>query len=295
MQLHMDFTVESVEELERHRARAEALGARLLLDRSDDPDEPLYVLADPPATRSASSCEVAGQGSGLRPGSVRPLSARSRSQAGRPEPLAVAPSASSSARATKAASPIGPASPLVEGLVAGHELGGPPVIGGKPMPMIEPMLAPRPRLDDALLEALRGLERLGEQHPVLARRRSGICSAATGNSSARPGHSEPRRPLRRSRRSPRPSAARGGRARSSGRTTAPPGWSAYGVPSRSAASLGRLVDLGHQLHVQLVGELQRRRPGSRPGWRRAPATSGCTPSASIARPSLTMVPITREV
>ncbi len=47
MQLHMDFTVESVEELERHRARAEALGARLLLDRSDDPDEPLYVLADP--------------------------------------------------------------------------------------------------------------------------------------------------------------------------------------------------------------------------------------------------------
>ena len=36
-----------VEDLERQRARAEALGARLLLDRTDDPDEPLYVLADP--------------------------------------------------------------------------------------------------------------------------------------------------------------------------------------------------------------------------------------------------------
>jgi len=47
MQLHMDFTVDDVAEVERHRARAEALGARLLLDRTDDPDEPLYVLADP--------------------------------------------------------------------------------------------------------------------------------------------------------------------------------------------------------------------------------------------------------
>lgn len=47
MQLHLDFTVTSAEELERHRARAESLGAALLLDRTDDPDEPLYVLADP--------------------------------------------------------------------------------------------------------------------------------------------------------------------------------------------------------------------------------------------------------
>jgi catechol 2,3-dioxygenase-like lactoylglutathione lyase family enzyme len=47
MQLHMDFTVDDVAEVERHRERAEALGARLLLDRTDDPDEPLYVLADP--------------------------------------------------------------------------------------------------------------------------------------------------------------------------------------------------------------------------------------------------------
>jgi catechol 2,3-dioxygenase-like lactoylglutathione lyase family enzyme len=47
MQLHLDFTVSSREELERHRGRAEALGARLILDRTGDEDEPLYVLADP--------------------------------------------------------------------------------------------------------------------------------------------------------------------------------------------------------------------------------------------------------
>lgn len=46
MQMHLDFTVASIEELERHKARAERLGARLLLDRTDDVDEPLYVLAD---------------------------------------------------------------------------------------------------------------------------------------------------------------------------------------------------------------------------------------------------------
>ncbi len=47
MQLHLDFTVPDREELERHRARAEALGASLVFDRSADEDEPLYVLADP--------------------------------------------------------------------------------------------------------------------------------------------------------------------------------------------------------------------------------------------------------
>lgn len=47
MQLHVDFTVSSVAELERHRARAETLGARVLHDRTGDEDEPLYVLADP--------------------------------------------------------------------------------------------------------------------------------------------------------------------------------------------------------------------------------------------------------
>ncbi|MFF4878682.1 VOC family protein [Micromonospora sp. NPDC000668] len=46
MQMHLDCTVSSVEELQRQRERAESLGAQLLLDRSDPADEPLYVLAD---------------------------------------------------------------------------------------------------------------------------------------------------------------------------------------------------------------------------------------------------------
>lgn len=46
MQMHLDFTVSSLAELQRQRERAEALGAQLLLDRTDDSDEPLYVLAD---------------------------------------------------------------------------------------------------------------------------------------------------------------------------------------------------------------------------------------------------------
>ena len=47
MQLHLDLTVDSVEELATQRERALALGATDLLDRSDDEDEPLHVLADP--------------------------------------------------------------------------------------------------------------------------------------------------------------------------------------------------------------------------------------------------------
>ena len=47
MQLHLDFTVADAAALERHRRRAEDLGAELLLDRTEDLDEPLYVLADP--------------------------------------------------------------------------------------------------------------------------------------------------------------------------------------------------------------------------------------------------------
>jgi catechol 2,3-dioxygenase-like lactoylglutathione lyase family enzyme len=47
MQMHLDSTVSSLAELERQRNRAESLGAELVLDRTDDPDEPLYVLADP--------------------------------------------------------------------------------------------------------------------------------------------------------------------------------------------------------------------------------------------------------
>ena len=47
MQMHLDFTVSSLKELQRQRERAETLGAQLLLDRTDDSNEPLYVLADP--------------------------------------------------------------------------------------------------------------------------------------------------------------------------------------------------------------------------------------------------------
>ena len=46
MQMHLDFTVSSLEELQRQRDRAESFGAQLLLDRTDDANEPLYVLAD---------------------------------------------------------------------------------------------------------------------------------------------------------------------------------------------------------------------------------------------------------
>src|SRR5690349_12097420 len=46
MQLHLDMTVPTVEELETQRERALALGATQVLDRSDDEVEPLYVFAD---------------------------------------------------------------------------------------------------------------------------------------------------------------------------------------------------------------------------------------------------------
>ncbi len=46
-QMHHDFRVPDRASLEHHRARAEDLGATLLLDRTDDDAEPLYVLADP--------------------------------------------------------------------------------------------------------------------------------------------------------------------------------------------------------------------------------------------------------
>jgi hypothetical protein len=45
-QLHLDLTVGSRDELEHQRERALALGAVLLLDRSDDEHEPLYAFAD---------------------------------------------------------------------------------------------------------------------------------------------------------------------------------------------------------------------------------------------------------
>jgi catechol 2,3-dioxygenase-like lactoylglutathione lyase family enzyme len=46
-QLHLDFLVDSVEELDAYRDRALALGAELRLDRRDDEEEPLWVFADP--------------------------------------------------------------------------------------------------------------------------------------------------------------------------------------------------------------------------------------------------------
>jgi catechol 2,3-dioxygenase-like lactoylglutathione lyase family enzyme len=47
MQLHLDFAVATLDELRRQRDRAAALGATVLLDRTSDSQEPLYVLADP--------------------------------------------------------------------------------------------------------------------------------------------------------------------------------------------------------------------------------------------------------
>ncbi len=44
--LHLDITVDTVADFEAEHEHASALGARLLLDRSDDPDEPLRVYAD---------------------------------------------------------------------------------------------------------------------------------------------------------------------------------------------------------------------------------------------------------
>ncbi|WP_250008627.1 VOC family protein [Actinoplanes sp. M2I2] len=46
-QMHLDTVVPSVAELDAQHERALALGAQLLHDRSDDPDEPLRVYADP--------------------------------------------------------------------------------------------------------------------------------------------------------------------------------------------------------------------------------------------------------
>ena len=46
-QLHLDLTVDSVEDLEAQHARVLELGGRLRYDRSDDPEEPLRVYADP--------------------------------------------------------------------------------------------------------------------------------------------------------------------------------------------------------------------------------------------------------
>ncbi|WP_409492406.1 VOC family protein [Amycolatopsis sp. cmx-11-12] len=46
-QLHLDLTVDTVEDLDAQHERVLEFGGRLLLDRSDHPDEPLRVYADP--------------------------------------------------------------------------------------------------------------------------------------------------------------------------------------------------------------------------------------------------------
>ena len=46
-QLHMDMTVADEAQLAEQRDRALSLGAKLLADRSADPEEALYVFADP--------------------------------------------------------------------------------------------------------------------------------------------------------------------------------------------------------------------------------------------------------
>jgi catechol 2,3-dioxygenase-like lactoylglutathione lyase family enzyme len=46
-QMHLDLTVRTVADLDAQHEQALALGARLLRDRSDDPEEPLRVYADP--------------------------------------------------------------------------------------------------------------------------------------------------------------------------------------------------------------------------------------------------------
>ncbi len=46
-QLHLDLTVADEPALRTQHERALALGARLLLDRADDPAEQLFVYADP--------------------------------------------------------------------------------------------------------------------------------------------------------------------------------------------------------------------------------------------------------
>lgn len=45
--LHLDLTVPTMAGLDHQHGRALHLGAKLLLDRSNDPDEPLRVYADP--------------------------------------------------------------------------------------------------------------------------------------------------------------------------------------------------------------------------------------------------------
>jgi hypothetical protein len=46
-QLHLDLSVRTKQELDAQHERAISLGAKLLQDRSDDPQEPIRIYADP--------------------------------------------------------------------------------------------------------------------------------------------------------------------------------------------------------------------------------------------------------
>jgi predicted enzyme related to lactoylglutathione lyase len=46
-QLHLDFKLDSVQELEEQHQRVLGLGAAVRLERMDDPEEPLRVYTDP--------------------------------------------------------------------------------------------------------------------------------------------------------------------------------------------------------------------------------------------------------
>jgi predicted enzyme related to lactoylglutathione lyase len=46
-QIHLDFRLDTVEELRERQQRALRLGATVRMDRSDDEEEPLWVLTDP--------------------------------------------------------------------------------------------------------------------------------------------------------------------------------------------------------------------------------------------------------
>jgi hypothetical protein len=46
-QMHLDLTVPDKDELDAQHERAMGLGARLLRDLSDDPEEPIRIYADP--------------------------------------------------------------------------------------------------------------------------------------------------------------------------------------------------------------------------------------------------------
>lgn len=50
-QMHLDMTVPDTAALDAQHERALGLGARLVFDRTDDPDEPLRVYADPAGHR----------------------------------------------------------------------------------------------------------------------------------------------------------------------------------------------------------------------------------------------------